>query len=108
VGAVDEGLGQVELAAVTKIFRQPPEHLLEDLALHPRLEAAMAGRRRRIATREVRPRRAGAKYPHDAVDDVTRISPGSATLRRDPFPFTSREAALDRIPLLVGEVHPHL
>jgi hypothetical protein len=56
-----------------------------------------------IAFRKVLPGSAGAEYPEDSVQDVARISPGSAS-----SVFSSRwiwDKRLQHFPLLVGEVH---
>jgi hypothetical protein len=108
VGAIDERLGEVELAAITQVGSEPPKKALEHAVLDPGLKPSVTRRRRRIPTGEIGPRRAGAQDPQHAVDDIARISPRSAALLRGAFPLARREAAFDRIPLLVREVHPHL
>jgi hypothetical protein len=108
MGAIDERLGEIELAAVAQIGREPVEELLEDAVLHPGLEPPMARRWRWISARKVCPRCAGAEDPEHAVDDVTWVPPGAASLLRGTPALTRGEASLDRVPLLVGEIHPHL
>ena len=64
----------------------------------------MAGLIRRIASRQVFPRCAGPKNPHDTVEHVPRITIGSATiaeLRR----FFLGEKRAKEFPLRVGDVH---
>src|SRR5512146_1049375 len=106
MGAIDERLCQVELASIAQVFRESTKHSLERSVLVPRLKASMAGLVRRIPTRQVRPRRTSAEDPHHAVDDITWIAPRTPAFFARPLPLVARKAAFDRVPLLVGEVHP--
>jgi hypothetical protein len=56
-----------------------------------------------ITLREVLPRSAGAKYPKDAVEDIARVPPGSASAVFSARRF--RDERLQYFPLLVGELH---
>ena len=63
----------------------------------------MAGLVRWIASREILPGSACAKYPEDAVEDVSGLPPGSS-----PAIFSARrfwDQSLQHFPLFVGEVH---
>jgi hypothetical protein len=106
MGAIDERFCQVELAAIAQVFSESPKHSLKCPVLNPCLKASMTGLMRWISARQVGPRRTGAKDPHHAIYDVTRIAPRAAALRTRPLPLLARKAAFDRVPLLVGEVHP--
>ena len=105
MGAVDEGLGQIQLAAVAQIFSEPAKHTLDRLLLDPALKSAVACLVRRIAPRQVSPRRASAKHPKHAVDDIPRFLPRTTAFLRRPLQLFGGKAVLDRIPLLIGEVH---
>jgi len=104
VGAVDECLGQVELAAFLQVLGERSQHFLERPLAHPALESPMACLIRRIATRQVLPRRASPEDPKHAVHDVARIAEGSATPIVDRGLFVGQQRA-NELPLLVGEVH---
>jgi hypothetical protein len=103
VGAVDERLGQVELAACDQIVGERLQHLLQNAGLNPTLEATEARRVRRVPSRHVGPRSAGPEDPQNAVEHVAGITPRPsaavvAHLRR-------WEKLLDCCPLLIGQVH---
>jgi hypothetical protein len=107
VGAVDECLGEIELAALFEIFGERAEDAFERAVAHPVLKSAMAGLIRRIPRGHVLPRRAGAKDPQHAVQDVSRIAirpPPYTELRR----FLDGEQRTQQRPLVFGEVHPNL
>ena len=78
VGGVDEGFGEINFAAVAEVFGQALEQPIEPAAPLPELKAAMAGLVRRIATRQIRPRGAGAQHPQHAVEHRARIGPRPA------------------------------
>jgi hypothetical protein len=103
VGAIDERLCQIELAAITQVLCEPTKHPLQRSGFDPRLKPPVVGLIRRIATGQVCPRRTGPKDPHHAVNDIAWIAPWTPTLLRRSLPFLAREAAADRVPLLVGE-----
>jgi hypothetical protein len=62
----------------------------------------MAGLVRRVAIRQVMPRRAGAQDPQHPVEHRTRVALRAAAAVRPPLLFEQR---LDDRPLLVGQVH---
>jgi hypothetical protein len=108
MGAIDVRLGQIEFSSIAEIFGEAPKHSLQDAVLHPILKSAMTRRWRRIPSRKIRPGCASPQDPQDTVEDVPRIPPRPATLVSAALPLAARESHLDRFPLLVGEVHPHL
>jgi hypothetical protein len=103
VGAVNERLGEVELAALDEVVGKCLQDALQNLILDPALESSKARRVRRISARHVRPRSPGPKDPEDAIEYVARVAP------RSPPPVFShlwhRKKFLDGCPLLIGEVH---
>jgi hypothetical protein len=60
VGAINEALGQIELAPVGKVVGETLKDLLEDAACHPRLVAAMDRLICGISLRKLCPGRSGA------------------------------------------------
>lgn len=106
MGAVDKSLCQVELSAITKVLGERAQDSLERLVLDPCLKSPMAGLVRRIPTRKIRPRCAGAKHPENAIDDCPCFLPRTSALLRRSLELLGGEAAFDRRPLLIGEVHP--
>jgi hypothetical protein len=63
MGAVDETLGQVELPPGAKVLSQVLQDPVEHAFALPLLKAAMDRLVRRIPTRQIRPRSAGAHHP---------------------------------------------
>lgn len=101
-GRVDEGLTEIDLAAVAEIFREPLQESIQAAAVLPLLKAAVTGLIGWIAPRQVMPRRARAQYPEHAVEDGARIRPRAPASIRAP-PRTERR--FEHGPLSVGEVH---
>ena len=104
MGAVDEALGQVELAVRGEMVGEALEDGLEHAALDPTLIATVSPLVRRIAPRKIRPRRTCAENPQRGVDDVTRGLPRPARLL-PRAPLAGRDVQLDCRPLRVREVH---
>jgi hypothetical protein len=104
VGPVDESFSQVQLSSATQVLGKRSKDLLDRAVAHPALKPTMARLIWRVATRNVLPRRASAKHPKHAVEDITRIAvrPTTNTLADRLF---LREKRLDQRPLLFGEVH---
>ena len=104
MGPVDESFRQVQLSATTQVLGERSKDLFESAVADPTLKPTVAGLVRRVATRQVLPRRTRAKHPEHAVQDVTRIAvrPTTDTLADRLF---LREKRLDQSPLLFGEVH---
>ena len=105
MSAVDESFGQVHLAAPPKVLGQRGKHSVEHALPLPLLEAVVARLRWWVAPRKVRPWCSRPQHPQDPVEHVPRISPRPTTSLTCPLPLRLRDAAPDRFPLLVGEVH---
>jgi len=78
--------------------------LLERAVANPALKPTVARLVRRIATRQIHPRGAGAKHPQHAVENISRVAvrPTTHALADRLFLWEKR---LDQRPLLFGEVH---
>jgi hypothetical protein len=104
VGTVDESFRQVQLSSTTQVLSERPKDLFQRAVTYPTLKPTVTRLVRRVAMREVFPRRASTKYPQHAVQNVPRIAVGpspNALLGRLFF----REKRLNESPLLFGEVH---
>lgn len=103
MGAIDEGLGQIDFAAVTQVrrerFEDLPEHALRDPLLHP----PMTGLVRRVLTRQRFPRSSGPEDPEHSVENASRFD-ARTTLAVFAY-FGLRDQRLDNTPLLVSELH---
>jgi len=107
VGAVDECLGEIELAASLQVLCECVQDAIDRSVAHPVLKPPVAGLIGRISRWKIFPRRTGAKNPKHAVQDVARIAirPASnALLHR----FLDGEQRPQKRPLLFGEVHRNL
>jgi hypothetical protein len=104
VGPVDESFSQVQLSATTQVLGKRSKDLFESAVADPTLKPPVAGLVRRVAPRQVRPRRPRAKDPEHAIEDVSRIAVRTATPILVERLFL-REKRLDQSPLLFGEVH---
>jgi len=104
VGPVDESLCEVQLSATTQVLGERSKDLLERAIANPALKPAVARLVRRIATRQVHPRSAGAKHPEHTIEDISRIAVWPTTHALADRLFF-REKRLDQRPLLFGEVH---
>jgi hypothetical protein len=101
-GRVDESLTEIDFAAVAEIFREPLQQSVEPTTALPLLKPPVAGLIRRIAPRQVVPRRPGAQHPEHAVEDGARIRPrASASIGAPP----RTERGFEHGPLGVSEVH---
>ncbi len=98
---IDEGFGQIDLAAVPQVFGESLEQDLKASGSLPQLKATMAGLIRRIAARQIVPRSARAQDPEDAVEDRPRRRPGAPSSIRS----TSRSKDRFEDGLLIGEIH---
>ena len=74
-----------------------------DIVLIPFLKAAVASGRRRIAFRQVLPRRSGAQHPENAVKDIAAILPRTAIAVTSYGRFGDIRSHDG--PLFVGEIH---
>ena len=101
-GGVDEGLREIELAAVPKILGEPRQQPIEAAAALPLLKPAVARLVRRVATWQIMPGGPGAQHPEHAVQYGAGIGPRTpATI--GPAPWTERR--FEHRPLGVGKVH---
>jgi hypothetical protein len=99
---VDEGFGQIELAAIAQILGEALQHAFEHAGPLPRLKTPMTRLIRWIPTRQVVPRRPGAQDPQHTVQDGARLRPRSAA----PVGATRRtKQRLEDGPLGVSQVH---
>ena len=108
MGAVDECFSEIELSPISEVLRQPAQELVKDPIFRPSLETTMARLKWRVAGRQIGPRCTRTKNPEDPIEDISRIPIGPTALWPGPTPLSTRKTALDRFPLLIGEVHPHL
>jgi len=107
MGAVDEGLGEVELAATFEILGERMQHALEGAVADPVLKSPVTGLIRRISWRQILPGRTGAQNPEHAHQDIAWIAIGPAAdaeLRR----LLDGKQRLQHRPLIFGEVHLNL
>src|SRR5689334_21501524 len=103
MGAIDEGLGQIDLAAVTQVLCERLEDLPEHTVRNPLLHPAMTGLVRRVLTRQRLPRSSGPKDPEHPVENASRFD--SRTTLAIFADFGLRDQRLDDTPLLVSELH---
>jgi hypothetical protein len=68
------------------------------------LEAAMAGLVWRIPVGQIFPRRAGAQYPEDAVENGPRVGARPA-FAVGSFWGNGIDVGFEHLPLFVGEIH---
>ena len=105
MGAIDERLSQIEFAAISKVLSELPQDALDRLVRDPSLESPMTRLVRRIATRQVSPRSAGAKHPQHAIEDMTNLDVRAPALLGRAFQFLDGKAAAHGLPLLIADVH---
>ena len=101
-GRVDEGLTEIDFAAIAEVFREALQEAGEATRSLPLLKAAMTGLIGRIATRQIVPGRARAQHPQHTVENGARIAP-----RTPPAigPSARTKRRFEHGPLGVGEVH---
>ena len=101
-GRVDEGLTEINFAAVAEIFGEALQEPIEPPAVLPLLKAAMTRLIGGIPPRQIVPRRSGAQDPEHAVQDGPGIGPRTpATV--GPPPRTERR--FKHGPLGVSKIH---
>jgi hypothetical protein len=105
MGAVDVRLSEVDATASTQIFGEPAQQPLEHAGLDPALKSTVARLIRRIAARKICPWCAGAQNPQHAVENRSRRRERSAAVTAAANPLVARDEILDRLPLLVRQVH---
>lgn len=102
VRGIDEGFGEIDFAAITKICGEALQQAIESAAALPELKTAVARLVRRVPTRQIGPRRAGAQHPEHAVEHGARIGPRAAA----SIGATARpEGRFEDRPLGVSQVH---
>jgi hypothetical protein len=91
------------MTPVATVLGQGQEHAVEHAGADPRLVAAVTGLIGRIALGQIVPGRAGLQDPEDAVQHITRVTPGAAPA----VGATARlgQQRLQHDPLRIGEVH---
>jgi hypothetical protein len=77
--AVYVALCEVCMSTLFKVFCQGFEYAAKNPILDPSLEATVAGLVGRVALGKVFPRRSSTQYPQDGVENISGISPGSAS-----------------------------
>jgi hypothetical protein len=106
VGSVDEGLRQIELAAVAKVSGERLEYFHERSLRYPLLHPSMTRLIGRVFARQCFPRSAGPQNPKHSVQDAARRN------TRTPFAVSPTlyhgDQRLDGGPLLVGEFHSNV
>lgn len=82
--AVDEGLGQIDLAAIAQILGERLEDLHEHSTLYPLLHSPMTRLVRRVFGGQRFPRRTRPQNPKHSLKDLTRwhARPALAVLSR--------------------------
>src|SRR5262245_46280376 len=98
MGAVDVRLGEINAAAPAQILRKPAQQTLEDTVVDPTLKPAMARLIRRVAPRQICPRRAGAQNPQNSVENCSRRRERATTATAASNPLVARNEILDRLP----------
>jgi len=101
-GRVDEGLTEIDFAAVAEILGETLQQPIESAAALPLLKATVARLVGRIACGEIVPRRARPQDPEDAIEDRASVAERPATaIGTAPRPKERFEDG----PLTIGEVH---
>jgi len=101
--AVEEGLGEIDLAAIAQDFRERLENLHEHTRLDPLLHTSMTRLVRRYSLGSDFHGAPGPENPEDSFENTAccnaRASLAVLSRRRD------RDQRLDNRPLLIGELH---
>jgi hypothetical protein len=63
VGAIDESLSEIDLAATPEVFGDGTKDFVEHAFVDPLLKASMTGLIRRVTTRHVRPWGTRSQHP---------------------------------------------
>jgi hypothetical protein len=103
VGAIDEGLGQIDLAALTQVVCERGEDFPEHAVRHPLLHAAVTRLIRRELARQCFPWRPRPEDPQHPVENAARFD--ARTTFAVLADFRLRDQRLDNTPLLVSELH---
>jgi hypothetical protein len=101
-GRIDEGLTEINFAAVAEIFGQSLKQAIESPAALPLLKAPVTRLIRRVSRREIGPGGARPEDPQDAVEDGARVGPRATT----SIGTAARpKRRLEHGPLGIGEIH---
>jgi hypothetical protein len=101
-GGIDEGFGQIDLAAVSQIRGEALEQAIEPATALPELKSTVTRLIRWVARGQVGPGRASAQDPEHAVEHRARIGPRSpASIGATARP----KGRLEEGPLGVGQIH---
>lgn len=103
MGAIDEGLSQIDLAAVTQVFRERFEDFPEHAGLDPLLHPPMTRLVRRVLARQRFPWSSGPQDPEHSIENASSIDTWSPLAVFTSFRL--RDQRLDNTPLLVSELH---
>ncbi len=103
MGAIDEGLGQINLAANTQVLRERFENSPEHAVRHPLLHSAVTRLVRRVLARKRLPRSSGPQDPKHSVENAASFD--ARTTFAVLANFGLGDQRLDNTPLLVGELH---
>src|SRR5213592_3510829 len=103
MGAINEGLRQIDLAALTQVFCERFEHFPEHAGRYPLLHAAVTRLVRRVLTRQRFPRRSGPENPEHSVENTARFDARTTFAVLANFRLGNQR--LDNTPLLVSELH---
>jgi len=74
VGPIDESLCQIQLSSTTQVLGKRSKDFFDGPVANPTLKSTVARLVRRIAARQILPRRASAKNPQHAVQDIARVA----------------------------------
>lgn len=105
MGSVDEGLGQVQFAALPKVLGQRGQYSVQCAFSLPLLKTIVTCLIGRIAMGEIVPRSSRPQDPKYPVEHVPRIPPRPSSSRRRALPLRLGNAVSNRFPLRIGEVH---
>src|SRR5665647_496600 len=103
MGAIDESLGQIDLAAVSQVLCERLENLPEHSIRNPLLHPAVARLVRRVLAGQRSPRSSGPKDPEHSVENVARGNPRTTLAVLAQFGLWNQ--TLNNPPLLVSELH---
>lgn len=103
MGAIDEGLGQIDLAAITQVLCECLEDSPEHTVLNPLLHPAVTRLVWRVLARQCLPRCSSPEDPEHSVENA------ASSDARPPFAVFANvglgDQRLDDTPLLVSELH---
>ena len=101
-GAIHETLAAIDLPAFLQVGGEGSEHPFERPVAHPRLEAAMHRRVRRVSVGQVLPLCAGSEYPQHAIEDGAAGRPRPAPSIRATW--RCGDQRIESCPLFIRQV----